>query len=104
MRRRARRREEYISKLEEKGLYRVDRPTKPDPERWLPKYERSYSRRRRHRGGPHKGAQGGISQKDAAKLDVAARATGGSDQTSGRSTAHMAVSGGGRKGKGGRRR
>jgi hypothetical protein len=36
-------------------------PTKPDPERWLPKFERSYARRRRNRGG--QGAQGGVSGK-----------------------------------------
>ena len=100
LRQRARKREVYLTKLEEKGLYRRDRPSKPDPERWLPKYERSYARRRRNRGATsqqHKGAQGGVSEKDAAKLDVAARqasrASGESGPlTSGRSTAHMTVS------------
>lgn len=91
LRRRARQREEYLEKLQAKGL-----PTtsKPDPERWLPKYERSYARRRRHRGGPHKGAQGGVSEKDAAKLDVAARQAArasGEAEASGPSTAHMTV-------------
>jgi len=109
MRRRTRKREGFLSVLQDKGLYRVDRPTKPDPERWLPKYERSYARRRRNRGGTHKGAQGGVSEKDAAKLDVAARQVArasGQPDSSGPSTAHMTVTaaGGARKGKSGKRR
>jgi signal recognition particle subunit SRP72 len=103
LRQRGKRREQYLEELEKKGLYRRDPPTKPDPERWLPKYERSYARRRRNRGGAHKGAQGGVSEKDAAKLDVvarqAARAAGQVD-VSGPSTAHIKVS----SGKSGRRR
>lgn len=92
LRRRARKREEYLKKGDISGK-------KPDPERWLPKHERSYyARRRRNR----KGAQGGVSEKDAAKLDVAARASRGVDSGSGPSTAHMEVAGGSKRG--GRRR
>ena len=105
LRRRARKREAYLEDLERKGLYRKDHPTKPDPERWLPKYERSYARRRRQQkqGRVHRGAQGGVSDIDASKLDVAARqeairsgqafVDGGS-----KSTAHLTVSSAGRKG------
>jgi len=111
LRRRERKREEHLAKLEEKGLYRKDRPVKPDPERWLPKYERSYSRRRRHNaraGQQHKGAQGGVSEKEMAKLDVAARqaarASGELEQGGGgaKSTAHLTVSSDGRGGGGGK--
>ena len=92
LRRRARKREEYLKKGDFSGK-------KPDPERWLPKHERSYyARRRRNR----KGAQGGVSEVDAAKLDVAARAARGADSGSGPSTAHMEVAGGTKRG--GRRR
>jgi signal recognition particle subunit SRP72 len=93
LRRRARKRDEYLTALDEKGLYRKDRPSKPDPERWIPKYERAYSRRRRHRGTG--AAQGGVSEKEAAKLDVAARQkvreSGDGGEPSTRSTAHMTV-------------
>lgn len=102
LRRRARKREEYVAQLERRGLRR----TQPDPERWLPKYERSYNRRRRQKG-PHKGAQGGVSDKDAAQLDVAARqaARAAGEPASSTSTAHIAaVSSGGPSRKGGRRR
>jgi tetratricopeptide (TPR) repeat protein len=92
LRRRTRKREEYLKK---DGIS----TQKPDLERWLPKHERSYyPRRRRNR----KGAQGGMSEKDAAKLDVAARAERGVDSSSGPSTAHMQVAGGNKRG--GRRR
>jgi signal recognition particle subunit SRP72 len=92
LRRRARKREEFLKK---DGIS----TKKPDPERWLPKHERSYyAKRRRNR----KGAQGGVSEKDAAKLDVAARAERGVDSSSGPSTAHMKVAGGNKRG--GRRR
>ena len=108
LRRRARKRAEYVADLEQRGI-----ANKLDPERWLPKYERSANRRRRNRGavgGAHKGAQGGVSEKDAAKLDIAARQAAraaGETDTGGPSTAHMTVTaagniGGGRKG--GRRR
>jgi signal recognition particle subunit SRP72 len=105
LRRRARQREAYLAELEKRGLKHT---THPDPERWLPKYERSYNRRRRGKGGGvHKGAQGGISDKDAARLDVAARqaARAAGEPASSSSTAHIAaVSSGGPSRKGGRRR
>jgi hypothetical protein len=107
LRRREKTRDAYLAGLQQKGLYRVDRPTKPDPERWLPKFERSYARRRRNRGGPHKGAQGGVSEKDAAKLDVMARQAArasGEAESSANSTAHMTVNSAGAGRKGGRRR
>lgn len=110
LRQRSQKRDKYLKDLEAKGLYRFDRPTKPDPERWVPKYERMHSRRRyRKGGGDHKGAQGGVSEKDAAKLDVAARAAArknGDYSLDGPSTAHMTVASGSgnTKRKGGRRR
>jgi len=106
MRRRAKRREAY---LEAKGIPETQ---KPNPERWIPKHER-YGRRRRG-GGRHGGGggasakahQGGGSQKDAAKLDAAARAqakAAGMEDNNSRSTAHISVMAGGPK-RGGRRR
>lgn len=101
LRRRAKLREAHLEKLQQKGLYNPSRPTVPDPERWIPKHERQ--RRRRRGGNQSKASQGGVSAKDAAKLDVAARASGAVDTTAGgRSTAHLNVAGGNRKG--GRRR
>ena len=94
LRRRAKKREVYVAKLEERGL----RIGTPNPERWIPKYERSGNRRK---GGYHKGAQGGGSERDALKLDAAARKAGLVD--TGPSTANMKVSSGGGR-KGGRRR
>eukprot|EP00977_Amphora_coffeiformis_P005819 scaffold1223_cov151-Amphora_coffeaeformis.AAC.12 len=107
LRRRSRKREAYLAELDRRGLRHTEHP---DPERWLPKYERSYNRRRRNKNaGSHKGAQGGVSDKDAAKLDVAARqdARAAGDTASSTSTAHIAaVSSGGpsRKAKGSRKR
>jgi len=104
LRRRARTREAYLAKKEAAGALRQP-AGKPDPERWIPKYERSTARRRRHhhhhgRGGgqqPHKGAQGGVSETEAAKLDVVARqAARAAGEVDSRSTAHMTVSGGAR--------
>lgn len=128
LRRRARLRDAYLAEQEIKAAA-AGHPTKPgvggaggpDPERWWPKFERSNARRRRknHRGPPpsqsqhHKGAQGGVSETDAAKLDIVARQAAAAEPPSssaassaGRSTAHMAVSGGASrgKGKGGKRR
>ena len=101
LRRRAKARKSYLEQLQEKGLYNPSRPTQPDPERWIPKHERQ--RRRRGRGAQNKSSQGGVSAKDAAKLDVAARAAGvDAGNSSGPSTAHLTVAGGSRKG--GRRR
>jgi signal recognition particle subunit SRP72 len=103
LRQRARQREVYLAALDQKGLRRA---THPDPERWLPKYERSYNRRRKHKGGPHKGSQGGVSDKDAAQLDVAARQAARATEPNGTptSTAHMAAVSSGGPRKGGRRR
>jgi hypothetical protein len=107
MRQRARKREAYLAQLDKKGLRHVPNP---DPERWLPKYERSYNRRRRNRNQQqqqqqHKGAQGGISEKDAAKLDVAARQAARNDAAAdnGIAATSTVVSTGGTR-KGGRRR
>jgi hypothetical protein len=87
LRRRARKRDEYLARLEEKGLYNKDRPTHPDPERWLPKAERSYGRKKKG-AKTHKGSQGGFSEKDASKLDVVARQNMQHD-SSAPSTAHV---------------
>jgi hypothetical protein len=105
LRRRAKKRDEYVTRLEEKGLYNRDRPTHPDPERWLPKAERSYGRKRKG-AKTHKGSQGGFSEKDASKLDVVARQTMQPNESSTPSTAHVvATSDGGVGGrKAGRRR
>lgn len=105
LRRRARKREAYLQELERQGKYNPDRPTKPDPERWIPWYERS--RYGRNRGGRNnnKGlnsAQGGGSQLDAQRLDAAARRAGKVPASTGPSSANLKVSSGGRKG--GRRR
>jgi len=95
MKQRAKKREAHLEKLRESG---VDTTKKPDPERWLPKHERRNQRNRRRRQ-QHRGAQGGFSQAEAAKLDVANRAA-----PSAKSTAHMAVVGGETGRRGGRRR
>jgi SRP72 RNA-binding domain len=113
LRQRAKRREVYLQSLPSHKATNV-----PDPERWLPKYERSnYSkyRRRRIKGNNndagveqyHKGAQGTVSIQEMAKLDVVAhqnmRAAMNDESTNGkahlgaRSTAHMNVSGKGKK-------
>ncbi|VEU38283.1 unnamed protein product [Pseudo-nitzschia multistriata] len=104
LRRRARKREVYLKQLESKGKYNPDRPTKPDPERWIPKNERSRSGRNRG-GKSNKGlnsAQGGGSRLDAQRLDAAARRAGKVPVSAGPSSANLKVSSGGRKG--GRRR
>jgi len=112
LRRRAVKREAYLKELESKGKYNPDRPTKPDPERWIPKHERSRSSRGGNRGGNRGGgrnnnkglnsAQGGGSKLDAERLDAAARRAGKTSASSGPSSANLKVSSGGRKG--GRRR
>lgn len=106
LRYRARKREKYLKELEKKGQYNPDRPTKPDPERWIPKYDRSRFRRggRNNNNGNNRSAQGGGSNLDAQRLglDAAARRAGKVPASSGPSTATMKVSSGGRKG--GRRR
>jgi len=106
LRRRARKKEAYLKELESKGNYNPDRPTKPDPERWIPKHERSRSGRNRgERNNNNKGinsAQGGGSRLDAQRLDAAARRAGKVSASAGPSSANLKVSSGGRKG--GRRR
>jgi len=99
MRQRTRKREAYLKTLEDKGEYNPDRPTKPNPERWIPKHERNRARRR---GQNSRSAQGGGSQSDALRLDAAARRAGVVAPSAGPSTANIKVSQGGRKG--GRRR
>lgn len=100
LRRREKQRKAHLAKLQERGLYNAARPVQPDPERWIPKHERQ--KRRRRGGNQSKASQGGVSAKDAAKLDVAARANAEPDALAGPSTAHLTVAGGARKG--GRRR
>jgi hypothetical protein len=90
LRRRAKRREQYLAS--------TTHPRPKDAERWIPTYERSG--RKNRRGYNHKGSQGGANERDAAKLDVAARKDGAGN--SGPSTANMVVAGndkrvGGRK-------
>jgi len=104
IRRRARKREAYLKELEKKGLYNPDRPAKPDPERWIPKHERSRSRRGRNNNANCRSAQGGGSNLDAQRLglDAAARRAGKVSTSSGPSTAGIKVSSSTRKG--GRRR
>ncbi len=95
---RAKRREEYLKKLEAEGKYNPLKPTKPDPERWIPKSQRSTSYGRRGRGKQHYTSSQGVisSEKDVSKLDAAARAAakkqqGGNPPTT-PSTAHISVS------------
>ena len=101
LRRRARQRESYLEELTTKGLYSASRPTKPNPDRWIPKRDRGG---RKGNAGYSRGAQGSAASGDARKLDAAARKAGGSSGDAGPSTANIKVSasGGGRKG--GRRR
>jgi len=76
-RKRERKREIHLQKLQSQGNYNPNRPTKPDPERWIPKSQRSYSKRGRKGRSNNKfvGAQGiAGTGKDAMKLDAAARA------------------------------
>lgn len=105
LKQRAKNRDAYLQKLQKEGNYNPDRPTKPDPERWIPKNQRSYNRRGRRGRQKFLGAQGGGTgfgaEKDAAKLDVYARAAAkaaGKDMTGGiASTAHLSVASSGRR-------
>lgn len=77
-RKRAARREKYLNRLRSKRDYNPSIGlVKPDPERWIPRKQRSYAKRGRR--GRHKfvGAQGsGMGgSKDTMKLDAAARAS-----------------------------
>ena len=82
LRYRAKKRADYLASLERRGR-RIQQ--QPDPERWLPKHSR--------------GAQGGLSTKEAAKWDVVARQNAGPSALP--STAHLSVKG---SHKGGKRR
>lgn len=91
LRRRARQREAHLDKLKEKGTKTTDNP---DPERWIPKYERHANVRRRNRSQQQRRSAQGTSVDD--RLDVLARK---SAAPSNQSTAHMNVVGGGYKGR-----
>lgn len=122
LRKRAKHREAYLSRLESEGRYDPNKSPQPvpDPERWIPKSQRSYNRRGGRGRGRFKsniGAQGGGAgpgmEKEAAKLDVAARVAaksstsgdGGDGSGKQPSTANIKVSSSGinRKGKGGKK-
>ena len=97
LRYREKKREAYLAKLTEEGKYNPEKPTKPDPERWIPKKQRSHYRRRKNRkygaGTSHQGIGGGMEDK---KLDARARAAGEINKGGNApSTAHMSVSSGG---------
>jgi len=99
LRQRAKRREQYLRKMTTQST--IVRPV--DAERWIPKYERSGRKNRRHNNA-NKGSQGaGANERDAAKLDVAARKDG-SNIHSGPSTANMVVAGSDSKRVGGGRK
>merc|ERR1712232_75144 len=115
---RTRKRQVHLEKLQAEGKYNPEKPTTPDPDRWLPKYMRTG---RKYRSSYHHtntknmiGSQGTgvVSSKDMKKLDVAARVAASKDSSSTKSktasTAHMKISksdAGVRKGtRGGRRR
>ncbi|KAF0691944.1 hypothetical protein As57867_016856, partial [Aphanomyces stellatus] len=76
LRKRAKRKATFIASLKAKPDYNpLIGLVNPDPERWIPRKQRS-RRGRKNRGGKFVGAQGsGMgAQKDALKLDAAARA------------------------------
>ena len=87
MRQRAKRRESYL-------LQSTNKASVAHPEQWIPKHERSGGKRRQN-----KGNQGAGNGKDAAKLDIAARTTAGTFNTTtgGPSTANLVVVGGNEK-------
>ena len=100
---RLKKKEAYLKKLEGTGKYDPSRPTEPDPERWLPKAQRSTSRKNRknNKGGKFVGAQGtGVgNNRDMGKLDAKARAeatASGITVDGTRSTANIEVSNGGK--------
>mmetsp|Transcript_22336 Transcript_22336/g.46436 ORF Transcript_22336/g.46436 Transcript_22336/m.46436 type:complete len:705 (-) Transcript_22336:13-2127(-) len=95
MMKREKRKKEHLEKLMAVGKYNPDNPWKPDPERWLPKNQRSYNKKGKKNRDKFSGAQGagGGGLKDAAKLDAAARAAGGDSDARAFSTAHLAVGG-----------
>ncbi|TMW62400.1 hypothetical protein Poli38472_009893 [Pythium oligandrum] len=76
-RKRAKRREAHLTKLRSRDDYNASIGLiNPDPERWIPRKQRSYAKRGRRGRNRFVGAQGaGMgTDKDAAKLDAAARA------------------------------
>jgi signal recognition particle subunit SRP72 len=107
MEKRAKRREAHV-----KSLPPLEQERTPDPERWIPKSQRSYHKNRRGRKGRYHtngttttqgGGSGAGADRNAAKLDVAARKKDGGTATTGPSTANMRVTpsaGTKRKGKG----
>jgi tetratricopeptide (TPR) repeat protein len=102
LRQRAKKRELHIETLKTRGDYNMARPPIPDPERWIPKHQRSSNKNRRGRGRGQRGndmagaqGAGAGTDKDAARLDVAARKGEGAPPPSSTSTAHMTVSGSG---------
>jgi tetratricopeptide (TPR) repeat protein len=110
MEKRAKRREAHV-----KSLPPAEQERTPDPERWIPKAQRSHHKNRRGRKGRFQsnlnattttqgGGSGAGADRNAAKLDVAARKKDGGTSTTGPSTANMSVTpsaaGTKRKGKG----
>ena len=89
---REKRKQLYLEKLVSLGKYDPDRPTKPDPERWLPKNQRSYNKKGRKNRSKYSGAQGagagGIN--DAFSLDAASKLYSNSYNPKPFSTAHLA--------------
>ncbi|GMH50634.1 hypothetical protein TL16_g00830 [Triparma laevis f. inornata] len=96
MKERKEKREKHLLRLESVGTYDPNRPVAPDPERWLPKNQRSYNKKGRKNRHNFSGAQGagGGAFKDAEKLDAAKRAEGGNDAFS---TKHLQVGAGGKR-------
>ncbi|KAJ0396629.1 hypothetical protein P43SY_008881 [Pythium insidiosum] len=82
-RKRAKRREAHLEKLRSRADYNpAIGLINPDPERWIPRKQRSYAKRGRRGRNRFVGAQGaGMgTEKDAAKLDAAARAAKKAEQ------------------------
>ncbi|KAG7367918.1 hypothetical protein IV203_030661 [Nitzschia inconspicua] len=101
LRYRAKKRDAYLQQLQSKDQYNPDRPTMPNPERWIPKHERSSNRRNNNNRGRNavqnnKSSQGGGSQWDAERLDAAARRAGKVPMNNtGPSSANIKIGGGG---------
>ncbi|KAG7347298.1 hypothetical protein IV203_016003 [Nitzschia inconspicua] len=103
LRYRAKKREAYLQQLQSKDQYNPDRPTSPNPERWIPKHERSSNRRNNNNNKKgrnavqnNKSSQGGGSQWDAERLDAAARRAGKVPMNNtGPSSANIKIGGGG---------
>lgn len=95
-RKRARRRELYLQKLQEAGKYDPARPIKPDPERWLPLKHRSYSKRGRKNRSKFVGGQGSGdgAHKDMHKLDAYARAQAAAENPTKKSGVVIEAAGG----------